>query len=190
MALVSLLKGTTNERNRALKFVYGSNRARLVAMVVANNGSEDEAEDIFQETIIAFYENVIRGVFKGDSAIGTYLYSIARFKWLNQIKKDKVRKSHNIADNQKARIQENALTKYIRNERQEKIQEVLALLGESCKNLLIATIYHNQTMREIVANFNYSNEQVARNKKYKCLNTLRKLLETRPALLKILNPHE
>ena len=39
-------------------------------------------------------------------------------------------------------------------------------------------------MKEIVKNMNYENEQVLRNKKYKCMKNLEQLLSGNPALVK------
>ncbi len=185
-----MLKGTTLERNDALQHIYENNRERIVTMVVSNSGNTAQAKDIFQETIIVFYENVTQGIFKGESAISTYLYSIARFKWLNQIKKDTVRTDHHTKASDIPHIEESALSMFVESEKQAKVLEVLALLGDSCKKLLIASIYHNQSMKEIVAELNYGNEQVARNKKYKCIKSLKELIAARPNLLKILKAHD
>jgi RNA polymerase sigma factor (sigma-70 family) len=159
-------------------------------MVLTNSGDAAQAKDVFQETIIAFYENVKEETFKGESAISTYLYSIARFKWLNQLKKDNVRTEHHTKASDIPHIEESAMSVFVENEKQAKVLEVLALLGDSCKKLLIASIYHNQSMKEIVAELNYGNEQVARNKKYKCIKSLKELIAARPNLLKILKAHD
>ena len=185
-----MLKGTTLERNDALQYIYEKNRERIVTMVLSNNGNTAQAKDIFQETVIAFYENVIEETFKGESSISTYLYSIARFKWLNQIKKDTVRTEHHSKASDSPITEESALSMFVENEKQAKVLEVLALLGESCKKLLIASIYHNQSMKDIVAELNYVNEQVARNKKYKCIKSLKVLIAARPNLLKILKAYD
>ena len=45
-------------------------------------------------------------------------------------------------------------------------------------------------MKEIVENGAYSSEQVARNKKYKCLQRLKELVAAKPALMKILKAYD
>lgn len=178
------------ERNGALEKIYHQNRDKIISMVLTNNGNHDQAKDIFQESMIAFYENVKKEFFKGESSISTYLYSIARFKWLNEIKKNNVREDHHIKASDFKDIEKSPLSIIVNDEKEAKIIDVLKLLGDNCKKLLIASIYHNQTMKEIVKELNYTNEQVARNKKYKCIKNLKELIAKRPQLLKILKAYD
>ncbi len=154
----------------------------MCSFVLRNQGSEDEAKDIFQEAIISFYENVRDGKFKGESAIGTYLYSIAKFKWLNQIKKDTIRVGHQ----QKAvaeKFEKSPLTTLIEGETKQGVLRILDELGTMCKQVLIENLYHNASMKEIAASGNFSSEQVVRNKKYKCLQRLKELIRMNPSLI-------
>jgi len=182
---LQLIKGSKAQRERALGAIYQSNREKVCSYILGNNGSRDEAKDVFQEAMIAFYENVRDGKFKGESAIGTYLYSIAKFKWLNQIKKDRIRIGHH----EKAPREEysaSPLTTILEDEKKKGVLEVLGQLGAACQKLLIENIYHNASMKEIVARGEYSSEQIVRNKKYKCLQKLKELINKKPALIQVL----
>lgn len=188
--LIDLLKGGNPGRNQALELVYQQNRGRIFGYVLSNSGTTEEATDIFQETVIAFYENVKQDIFKGESAISTYLYSIARFKWLNQIKKNKVRDEHHNTLEPGEQKQDGQLTTLIKNEKRSQVLEVIALLGADCKTILVESIYHQTSMKDIAAAGNFSSEQVVRNKKYKCIKKLKELIKDRPALIKILRSDE
>ena len=179
------MKGSKEQRDRALGTIYKHNKEKVCSFVLSNSGSEEEAKDVFQEAVIAFYENVRDGKFKGESAISTYLYSITRFKWLNQIKKNTVRKGHheNIDQDQ---FTESPLAILIEGEKKAGVLDVLAQLGTSCKELLIENLYHNASMKEIAEKGLYSSEQIVRNKKYKCLQKLKELIGAKPALIKVL----
>lgn len=78
----------------------------------------------------------------------------------------------------------------IDNEKKAQVLEVLNLLGESCKKILIESIYHNASMKEIAESGNFSSEQIVRNKKYKCIKKLKELIAERPSLMKILKAYE
>ena len=45
-------------------------------------------------------------------------------------------------------------------------------------------------MKEIVEQGDYSSEQIARNKKYKCLKKLKELIAEKPQLIQILKSYE
>jgi DNA-directed RNA polymerase specialized sigma subunit len=59
-------------------------------------------------------------------------------------------------------------------------------LGEMCKKILLMFYYENLSMKEILTNLEYENEQVVRNKKYKCLKQLEQMIEINPSLKKTL----
>jgi len=184
-----MIKENRMLRDKALKIIYQTNREKVCSYILSNSGDEDEAKDVYQESMIAFYENVCNERFKGDSAISTYIYSIARFKWLNQIKKRGIRVSHHMEAQDTEEFHESPLVKLLDKEQQERIHEVLATLGAQCKKILIESIYHNSSIKEIAANEGYSSEQIVRNKKYKCLKKLKELIAAKPSLVAILKGH-
>ncbi len=169
----------------AMAAIYRTNKAKVCSYILGNNGRQDEAKDVFQEAVIAFYENVRDDKFKGESTISTYLYSIAKFKWLNQIKKNSIRTGHHEKAPREA-FSESPLATLIEGEQKRTVLEVLALLGSSCKELLIENLYHNASMKEIAESGGYSSEQIVRNKKYKCLQKLKELIHAKPALIAVL----
>ncbi|MEO7984808.1 MAG: hypothetical protein ABI688_12080 [Bacteroidota bacterium] len=59
---------------------------------------------------------------------------------------------------------------------------LVGALGESCRKILMLFYYENLSMREILGATEYENEQVVRNKKYKCLKQLEQMLQANPAL--------
>ena len=179
-----------NTRNHALKVIYQTNKMKIYTYVLSNSGNATEAKDVFQETIIAFYENVRDHKFKGESAISTYLYSIAKFKWLNQLKKKGLITSHLEKLEKNDELYKNPLDIIISKEQKIQVIEILSQLGDSCKKLLIENIYHDKSMKEIVKNSKYSSEQVARNKKYKCMQRLKELIAEKPQLMEILRNNE
>jgi len=60
--------------------------------------------------------------------------------------------------------------------------DLVGQLGDTCKKILLAFYYENLSMREILDLLDYENEQVVRNKKYKCLKQLEKMILEKPIL--------
>ena len=67
-------------------------------------------------------------------------------------------------------------------ERKKQLRDLVDGLGESCRKILLLFYYENMTMREILYHLPYENEQVVRNKKYKCLQQLTGLIKDNPAV--------
>lgn len=183
--LVKQLLGKGPGLDQALHTIYTTYRNLVEQLILKNDGSIEEAKDVFQDTVIDFYENVRNGKFKGQSAISTYLYSIARFKWLNRLKRKKT-ETRIIDTQQTTDIEWSFEEEYLEQEKKNEIMKLFNALGASCKDLLTHTIYHNYSMAEAAKKLNYNSEQVVRNQKYRCMKKLKELLLQNPDLLQIL----
>lgn len=72
------------------------------------------------------------------------------------------------------------------NQREIKNQlaAMLDQIGQGCKKLLVLYYYDELPMKDVAEQLSFSSEQVARNKKYKCMKELADLLAENPALAK------
>lgn len=163
--------------NLAIQFLYRKYYATLSNYIKVNQGSGQDAEDIFQEVIVSFIEAVQCGKFRGDSAIGTFLFSLNRFTWLNELKK-RNRKLTREENYTRDSYEEVAGASELIADREAKnmVMQLFDKLGETCKKILLSYYYDNMAMKEILPLMNFENEQVLRNKKYKCLKTLEQML--------------
>ena len=62
------------------------------------------------------------------------------------------------------------------------VMRLVGELGETCRKILLLFYYENLSMKEILEATDYENEQVVRNKKYKCLKQLEQMVNENPAL--------
>ena len=178
-----LLDVITNGDNmdEVIKFLYRFQFLKSSIYIKQNSGSQEDAEDIFQEVIVSFIQLVQRSKFRGDSSIGTFIYVLVRNTWLNELKKRKrsklrEEKYENTQEKSEAGAGEYIINREIKNQ----IVELIESLGENCKKILLAFYYDNLSMQEILTNLRYENEQVVRNKKYKCLQKLQQTLALKP----------
>jgi RNA polymerase sigma factor (sigma-70 family) len=168
-------------RNRdvdvSLKFLYRSHYEFLGTYVVNNNGSWDDAQDIFQEVMVAFINLVQAGKFRGESSIKTFLYSLNRNIWLNELKKrGRAQVREMKYEKASGKMDEGTNTALEAREANAALMKLMDELGETCKKILLLYYYESQSMKEILASLNYENEQVVRNKKYKCLKRLEEMV--------------
>ena len=64
----------------------------------------------------------------------------------------------------------------VNRELRAQLMQVVESLGDTCKKILLAFYYENLAIKDILQTLDYENEQVVRNKKYKCLKQLEQLL--------------
>lgn len=171
----------------AIRSVYREHFENMAWLVKNNNGNQQDAEDIFQEVLVSFIGLVQKDKFRGESSVKTFLFSMTKHSWLNELKK-RGRSEVRELKFEKARDQQETDVSHLIAEREEKkqVMDVVEQLGDTCKKILVMFYYENLSMKEILANLEYENEQVVRNKKYKCLKQLEQMITSNPSLLQTL----
>jgi len=169
--------------DETIRNIYRNHFEGLCWYVMNNSGSRQDAEDIFQEVVVNFIELIQKDKFRGESTIKTFLFSLNRFTWLNELK----RRGRALAREEKyEKGQERTEldTNHFIADREGKAEvlRVVSELGETCRKILVLYYYENLSMKEILEVTDYETEQVVRNKKYKCLKQLEQMLDANPAL--------
>lgn len=169
-----LLRNLSNNEaiDDAVRFLYREHFDFLSKYVLSNNGDFHDAEDVFQEVIVCFMNLVRAGKFRGESSVKTFLYSINRNLWLNELKK-RGRAQVRETKYELKKEEEEAVDLAIENrESSVSLMSAIDVLGEVCKKILLLFYFENRSMKEILSALHYENEQVVRNKKHKCLKKL------------------
>ncbi len=180
--LVSNLR-SGQRMDESIKAIYRSYFDSLGWYVMNNSGSRQDAEDVFQEVVVSFIDLVQKNKFRGESTVKTFLFSLNRHTWLNELK----RRGRAMAREEKyERGQERVEldTSHLIADREGKaeVARLVGELGETCRKILLLFYYENLSMKEILERMHYETEQVVRNKKYKCLKQLEERLNGNPAL--------
>ncbi len=171
------------EMENAIKYIYREHYQLLKVYVLEHQGSDEDAQDIFQEVIMCFVDMVQGNKFRGESSIKTLLYSLNRNIWTNHFRK-KTRSSYRdtVFEAAQENITEDVTHAISKSEAQKEIWSTVGKLGEACKTILLAFYYENLSMKEILTKLPYENEQVVRNKKSKCLRQLQELFKNNPLI--------
>jgi RNA polymerase sigma factor (sigma-70 family) len=180
--LIHSLKGREN-RNEAIRYMYDNFFESLGGYVMFNQGSREDAEDIFQDVLVNFISLLQEDKFRGESSIKTFLYSLNRFAWLNELKKrGRTLLREKTFEKDQDRIQADISGLMMEKESTAKVLQLVGELGDTCRKILVMFYYENFSMKEILHELDYENEQVVRNKKYKCLKQLEKIIGENPAV--------
>lgn len=173
-----LLRQLSSGDESALKHIYRKYFKSVLHLVTTNSGNEDDAKDIYQDSICVLYDAVRKPEFNITCSLNTYIYSIARNLWLKELRK---------RNNGNLRLKEDE--DYIDHDSNEEIDvfvekekkvdvmnESLNELGEPCKTIIADFFYHKLSMEEIALKMGYTNAENAKNQKYKCFVRLKKLI--------------
>ena len=168
-----LLYSLRNGDDKALKTIYRQHYHTIINMVTNNAGSLQEAKDIYQETLIVFYEKVKEEGFELNCQIKTFIYSVSRRLWLKQLQR-KQRFNAPLTDTDEF-VDLSWEEVGDKEDQYDAMHTALESLGEPCKSILKDFYLRNQSMEEITDKFGYTNADNAKNQKYKCLKRLKKV---------------
>jgi RNA polymerase sigma factor (sigma-70 family) len=101
-----------------------------------NNGSYDDARDIFQEAMIALYEKAQSDSFVLTSQIKTYVYSICRRLWLKRLQQMGRYAGQVENMEETVAVEEDMEIHEKRNAEFAIMDRAMNSLGEPCKSLL------------------------------------------------------
>jgi RNA polymerase sigma factor (sigma-70 family) len=174
-AELELLEGLARNDREAIEKIYQQNYGTIQSFIINNNGSADDARDIFQEAMILLYEKASSGEFELQCKIKTYVYSVCRRLWLKRLQQVQRFGSPVETLEEMVPVEEDLEEQERKNEAFNQMDKALNHLGEPCKSLLEAYYVHKKQMQEIAETFGYTNADNAKNQKYKCLMRLKKL---------------
>jgi RNA polymerase sigma factor (sigma-70 family) len=162
----------------ALRELYKTHYPMIFNLICSNNGTEQEAKDVYQETIIAFYERAQQPDFVLTCKIKTYLYAVARRLWLKRLW-EKKRFEGKIEEKESFHGIEDEIIDFEEREIAfHNMKEALGNLGEPCRSILEDFYIRDLNMEDIRVKFGYTNADNAKNQKYKCLQRLKKIFFT------------
>ncbi|BDS15596.1 RNA polymerase sigma factor [Aureispira anguillae] len=163
--------------SKAIKQLYTLAYPSCANMILSNNGSNEDARDIFQEALLVFIKKLQNPDFKLTAQPKTYLYAVCRNLWLKQLQKRKKNKATIQIDDPDnmiplIHVDEIAEKKAIES-KHELIGEILTQLKGDCKQLLIAFYFKKMPLKEIAKIMDYSDGFV-KVKKKRCMDALKK----------------
>lgn len=174
-----LLKGKENE---ALQFLYKNILPKVRHLVYGYHLEVAVADDLFQEATLVFYQYVKEGKFNTDYQIQTFIITVAKRKLIDLLRKEA--RNKDIEHIKESEYYTDDIEGVLINaDMQHKVEEVLSMLGEKCKELMLNYEFHGYSMKEICNIMGFKNEETAKASKYKCKKKLIELFNNKPELV-------
>jgi len=165
------------DRTRTLTRLYQRTFPAVRQHVLRRGGTDQDAQDVFHDALIIFYEKAVDETLHLTAAPGTYLMAVCRNLWLRELDR---RARHPHADLTAAQHHP-AEEAGMAAEASAEALPVLAYveqLGEKCRNILLAFYYFRQPLAQIAATHAYRSVRSATVQKFKCLERLRNAVRT------------
>lgn len=172
-------------REKALSQLFNLYRNDIIRLIKMNSGTIQDGEDMSVEAMVILDRNVREGKFRFESSLKSYVLSIAKFNWFNQLRKQKRvdYTDDNIILDQK--VEANPESGFINEEKKEILMKTMSQLGERCQKVLQLWML-NYSMNEIADQMDLSSEGMARKTKYQCFKKLKEMIRNHPELENLL----
>jgi RNA polymerase sigma factor (sigma-70 family) len=144
--------------------------------IIQNFGSKEDAEDIFQETVIVLLQKTRSTDFVLTSSLRTYLFAIAKNLWLKRLRNNKLKPVDNFDNYQQ---ESEPLTFELKTEptKEEKVTSWLAKITAHCQQILKAIFFYKEPMSTLMQKMGWKNKHTAANQQYKCIQQIKKQKE-------------
>ena len=162
--------------NETFETLYVAYRDDFVRYSKKFSIKEDIAVDIYQETFISFYQNLLSGkLTQLTSSIKTYIFGIGKFKIYEHLRVDSKLKI--IDEPLRSDITEDLdLDSQVLNEREQLVKKQFKKLGQQCQEILELFYLQGRSISEIQVFKEYESTDVVKSLKWRCLKKLKQLV--------------
>lgn len=158
-----------------LAYMYERNWGVISQFIVKNSGTIEQAQDIYQEAIIACFQNIRKEGFELTSKLSTYIFAISKRLWYKELQKNSFVYTDTLISEYSDQLSKEERSQIEEREKQLDIMDQSLLkLGANCQKLIKDFYIEKKSMQEIALELGYTNADNAKNQKYKCMQRLKK----------------
>ena len=171
----------------ALDYLYDISLKKVRQYILKNNGTKEDANDVFQDAVIVLFNQIRLGKFNENHSIDAFIYSVSRNLWIDKVRRSKKFTSY---DSNSEYLNHSNDSDHLEDLKKKKkssaMQQVFKMLDEKCQKILTFVIYEKRTMKEIKDLMGYSSDDVAKTNHYRCKQYLAKLVKSNTQLVDLL----
>ena len=185
-----LLNSLIKQDQTALNYLYKKLFPKVKIMILRLGGDYDDANDVFQESIIILYRKAKNNELNEAIFVEKYLVGICKLIWQKHLSKERERNIKNeklkydLTQNEQETVNE-----YLLSKRKQLYLEHFKLLNEDCQKILTAFL-NGMSYAEIVKEQEFISEEYARRKKYLCKGYLVKSIKNDPNYHKLSSDYD
>ena len=173
-----IIRAIRHSEPEGFKWVYKKYYPMIFKMVISNNGTEEDAKDLFQTGMVKLYEKIRDNVYQRNSSLKTFFYSICRYQWLTKLKRKKGEPNF-IDINRYEEVLEDVSDEEPEvpySEILDVLKKQFKLLDDNCRELLSMFYYQKLSMSVIAEKIGYTNADNAKSQKYRCIQKLQGMM--------------
>lgn len=176
--IVALREGDS----RLINEIYAQHAPGVKRWVLQNNGNSAEAQDIFQEALLALHQKAYDPDFILTCPLGGLLFQICRNLWLNQLRKKNRDVTVRKVEAERYKLEETTIStlEAVEEEqsRQHRLNTAFAQLSDLCQRLL-RLLAEGISASDAAVKLELSNANTVYRRKHACVSRWRQLYESR-----------
>ena len=184
-----ILEGILLGDKEILKYVYVEYFPTIKSLISRNNGNEEDAEDIFQDGLMAIYQKVRNKALKLECSFKTFLYSICRNLWLQKLEKNKSSLNAPFRDIENfIELSDQFLFELFdeENEKVKLLHKHFLKLSDDCQKVL-KLFMKRVPLKEIADIMSYKTVKYTKTRKFLCKENLKKRIFNDPRYKKYIS---
>lgn len=187
-----ILEGLRERKRDCLRFVYRDYFPLILAFVEKNSGTLQDAQDLFQDALVALYLRCRDRELKLNCALRTYFYSVCRNLWLQRLER-KFRVLYwadlSVHEPEEGYGDKEGLIREQKLARHRVFWRHFSQLPDDCRKIL--TMYIDKVpCKQVAEILGFHDENYAKVRKYLCKNLLRKRIKRDPEYINCISHDE
>ena len=166
-----LIKGIRNHDSSILEHVYNTHYPIIEGYITHNQGSREQARDIFQDAMIVVYKRIKSDELELTCKFGTYLYAICKNIWMQERKKYLQRTQKLREQPLEVNDPGPADDPLLQNHLTDLFNKHFDALSKDCQKIL-SMYFNNFSVEDIRAAMNYKDLHHTADRKYRCKKSL------------------
>jgi RNA polymerase sigma factor (sigma-70 family) len=171
---INIIIGVRNQDDKILNWLYDNYFQSIKNHVLSNSGSIEDVSDVFQDTIIALYNQITDDKLNLTTDLKGYFFGIARNVWSNQLRKKQKTIELEIDLPEDEEFEEQG---------DPTLERIVSRVFQKLKpdqQMVLNLFSDGYSYEEIAVKMNLKNEVYARRKKYLCKEVLLELVKEDP----------
>jgi len=170
-----LLQQLRNNNQEAYLELYKDYYPDLARFILRNSGNRQDAEDMFQETLLVLLHKIQIEDFNLLSELKTFLFAVNRNQWLKKLRNRRITLTAELSEQAESAL-ETLQDIEIRSEQQTGnwVERLFENITGHCVVLMTRIFLKQHEPDTLIKELGYKNAHSFQNQKYKCINQLRK----------------
>lgn len=173
-------KGLAEADNNVVHQLYRTFLPSVTKWVTQNSGTEEDAFDVFQDTLEVLLGLTLAGQIKKDVPFKAYLFRVVRNKWISRLRKKNKEEKVRFAELERFKAESFDEHFEIENDDEQNVKLMLsstfAELSPLCQQL-VPLVQNRTPAKEIALELNMSNANAVHRRKFACFEAWRKRIQ-------------